>query len=89
MQSGTIGVVKGYLNCIFRVLVQQEKSKVYSRKDLNRLSREVSGSLIKSLQWFDPANKKEISGYLQKAIEKSSSVQVKNNYRKVLKVLTD
>ena len=86
MQPGSRMVVNGYINMITRVLAEQVKSGIYSRRDLKRLSIEVSGSLIKNQQWFESADKQKISGEIQKVIEKSPFGNVKNNYQKVISV---
>jgi hypothetical protein len=87
MQSGSRMVVNGYLNMITRVFAEQVKSGIYSRRDLERLSIEVSGSLIKNQHWFESIDNQKISGEIQKVIEKSPFGNVKNNYQKVIRAL--
>jgi len=87
MQSGSRMVVNGYLNMISLIMAEQVKSGVYSKRDLKRLSTEVSNSVIENQQWLESADKQKMSGEIQKVIEKSTSGFIKNNYQKVKKVL--
>jgi hypothetical protein len=86
MQPGSRMVVNGYVNMISRLLAEQVKSRIYSRRDLKRLSTEVSNSLIKNQQWLESADKQKISGEIQKVIEKSPISNIKKNYQKVASV---
>ena len=87
MQSGRTAIINGYTSLISSLLREQAKSKAFPPGEMKRLSTEVSRSLAENLQYIDSAGRVEISGQIQKTIEKSSSFFVKNNYRKVLKKL--
>jgi hypothetical protein len=87
MQAGQLVVVNGYMTMIISILEEQVKSRGYLRKDLDRLSMEVSESIIENLNWIEPADRQKISIELKNTIEQSPSNYVKDNYRKVLKAL--
>ena len=87
VQSGLQAVLYGYLNLIVKILEEQVKSNVYKAKDLDRLSMEVSHSLIKNMEWIKPVDRQAISIHIQNTIEKSSSGYIKSNYQKALQEL--
>lgn len=87
MQSGRGAVVGEYIKLISYLFEEQVKSKVYSSGDLNRLSEEVSNSIIDNLKWFEPSDRQKLTVEMQKIIENSPSEKIKENYRKALMVL--
>jgi hypothetical protein len=89
IQYGQNTVLNNYVKMISFVLGEQLKSRIYARKDLDRLSEEISNSVIKNMTWMKPENKEKIRIQIQDAIEKSTSGFAKNNYRKTLKVLNN
>jgi hypothetical protein len=89
IQYGQKTVLNNYAKTISTMLGEQLKSKDFQRKDLDRLSEEISLSIIKNRKWIKPKNMGEIKNQIQNIIEKSSSVFVKNNYRKALEALKD
>jgi hypothetical protein len=89
MRSGIRAVLNGYVQMSCVILGEQIKSNVYSNKDLDRLSNEVSRSLTDNLKWIQPADRQKIAVQIQSVIEKSPSDYIKNNYIKTLKVLND
>ena len=89
IQSGLKTVLYNYLKMIYIILGEQVKSKVYRDKDLDRLSMEVSRSLIDNLEWIEPAVRQKIAVQMQSVIEKSPSDYIKTNYIKTLKILND
>jgi hypothetical protein len=89
MKPGSGMVVNGYLSMVSLILAEQVRSRIYSTRDLKRLSLEVSKSLIENQQWFESADKQKISGEIQRVIGKSPSGYIKNNYQKAIKVLNN
>jgi hypothetical protein len=89
LQYGLKTVKYNYLKTIERLLAEQIKSKVFSVKDLNRLSTEISRSLQENHKWFLPADRITIGSEILAVIEKSPSYCCKNNYDKILKILND
>jgi len=89
MKAGLKMVNNGYFKMTFFVMGEQVKSNVYRVKDLDRLSIEVSRSLIKNMKLIEPAYKEKMAPQLQSVIEKSPSDYIKKNYQEVLKVLND
>jgi hypothetical protein len=89
LQYGLKTVKYNYLKIIERLLAEQVKSKVFTIKDLNRLSTEVSRSLQENNKWFLPADRITIGSEILAVIEKSPSHYCKNNYNKILKILNE
>jgi hypothetical protein len=84
IQYGQKTVLNNYVRMISMLLGEQLKSRVYSRNDLDRLSEEISHSVIKNVKWLTPENKEKIKIQIQDAFDKSTSGFAKNNYRKAL-----
>lgn len=89
MQSGTGSVISGYVVLISIILGDQVKSNVYSSRDLDRLSKEVSRSIKDYLHWLGPAEKQKIGSSIRNTIDKTTSDSIKDVYRKTLKLLED
>lgn len=89
LQYGLKSVKYNYLKTIERLLKEQLRSQVFSVKDLNRLSTEVSLTLQENHKWFLPADKITIGSEIQTVIDKSPSGYIKRNYIKALKALND
>ena len=89
MKSGLKAVLNGYVQMSCVMLGEQIKSNVYRDNDLDRLSTEVSRSLIDNLKWIQPADRQRIGAQIQNTIEKAPSVHIKNNYREALKVFNN
>jgi hypothetical protein len=88
-QYGLKSVVNNYLSMIKIILEVQLKSKVYHKKDLERLSMEVSRSLTQNQEFILGTDKETLTSQIQSVIEKSPSGNIKENYIKTLKVLND
>jgi hypothetical protein len=89
MKAGIKTVINGYVQMTFFVMAEQVKSNIYQVKDLDRLSTEVSRSLIKNIKLIEPEFRDKLASHLQTLIEKSPSDYIKKNYQEVLKVLND
>lgn len=89
LQYGLKTVKYNYLKTIERLLAEQVKASVFSVKDLNRLSLEVSHSLTENYKWFLPADRITITSEILAVIKQSPSHYCKNNYNKILKILND
>lgn len=89
MQSGLTVVLNGYKSLINMILEEQEKTSVFNREDLERLSMAVSQSLIENIGWIVQSEREEIAAKVQGIIENSTSDNIKNNYSTVLKTLND
>lgn len=87
LRSGGQTVASGYSKLIFKALEEQVKFKTYRKRDLERLSLEVSQSLQENLKWIDFAEKQKMVAEIQHVIERSSPKSIKNNYRKILEVI--
>lgn len=89
MKAGLKTVLNGYAQMIFSVMAEQVKSNIYQVEDLERLSTEVSQTLIKNMKLIEPGLREKMDAQLQLVIEKSPSEIIKKNYQEVLKVLND
>lgn len=89
MQSGLTVVLNGYISLISLILEEQSKTKVYHQEDLERLSMEVSRSIIENIKWIIPAEREKIGFKVQSTIEHSTSGYIKNNYSMALKSLNE
>jgi hypothetical protein len=89
IQSGLKTVKYNYLQLIEMLLAEQVRTKAYSTKNLEKLSKEVSRSLIENHEWILPADRLTISAQIQSTIDKSSSKIVKADYQKILNALDD
>jgi hypothetical protein len=89
LQYGLKTVKYNYLKTIEKLLAEQVKSNVFSVRDLNRLSTEISRSLQENHKWFLPADRITIGSEILAVIDKSPSNRCKNNYSKILKILND
>lgn len=89
MQPGLTVVLNGYNSLINIILDEQAKTKVYQPEDLERLSMEVSRSIIENIEWIVPAEREKIALKVQSTIEHSDSGYIKNNYSNALKSLTE
>ena len=89
MQSGLTVVLNSYISLINLILEEQSKTKVYNHEDLERLSMEVSQSLIKNIEWIEQSEREEIAVKVQRTIENSTSGNIKNNYYKALMLLNE
>jgi hypothetical protein len=89
MQSGLTVVLNSYISLINLILEEQSKTKVYHHEDLERLSMEVSQSLIKNIEWIEQSEREEIAVKVQRTIENSTSGNIKNNYYKALMLLNE
>ena len=86
IQSGLSKVVYNYLKTILNIMKEQVKTDVYRKKDLERLSTEMLGSITHNIDWILPADKQTISAEMQKVIDQSSSDLIKDNYRKAIEI---
>jgi hypothetical protein len=59
----------------------------YQKNDLNRLSTEVSRSLILNQAWMEAPIKQKLTAKIQNILESRSSTLVKKNYRRVLELI--
>jgi hypothetical protein len=89
MKAGIKIVLNGYVQMTIFMMGEQVKSNVYQIKDLEKLSTEVSHSLIKNMKSIEPENRQKIAPHLNDVIEKSPSDYIKKNYQQVLKMLND
>ena len=88
LKSGRSVVLQGYVNLIFKITGEQLKPNIYLAKDLDRLSGEVSQSLIENWKWIEQADREKINDQILGVIENSSSDVVKNNYQKILAAIS-
>jgi hypothetical protein len=86
MREGLIAVQQGYLNLINVLLEEQVKSNKYHSDDLERLSGEISHSLLNNLKWMDQDSREKITNQIQRALDKSSSDLIKEDLWKTLNV---
>ena len=89
MQPGLTVVLNGYNSLINIILDEQAKTKVYHPGDLERLSMEVSRSIIENIEWIVPAERAKIALKVRCTIEHSTSEYIKNNYHNALKSLNE
>jgi hypothetical protein len=89
MQPGLKAVIIGYVSVIRAAFREQVKSTVYSAKDLDRLSVELSNSITENLKLIEPADRQQISIEIQNTIDKSPSAIVKKNFSNVQKLLKE
>ena len=89
MQPGLTVVLNGYNSLINIILDEQAKTKVYHPEDLERLSTEVSRSIIENIEWIVPSEREKIALKVQSTIEHSTSGYIKSNYYKALKSLNE
>lgn len=87
LHAGFSNVQVNYIKLIFMLLDVQMKVNDYQNDDLNRLSTEVSRSLIVNQAWMEPPVKQKLTAKIQNILEARSSTLVKKNYRKVLELI--
>lgn len=87
LQPGMQTVRDNFLKLIAGLLEEQVNLKEYDLKDLEKLSKRVSVSLINNNHWFSSDDRDSLFARINNVIKGSSSDVIRNNYSKALKVL--
>jgi len=84
LQNGLSSVQIGYLEMAFYALEKQNKTTVFTEKDLGRLSSYVSNSLTINKVWMNSKDAERIKQQLQKAVDNASFPRVRETYQNVI-----
>jgi len=87
IRSGMEAVKYNYLKLIPRLLDKLVANNVYSAEGSERLSKALSSSLKKNIEWMTTENKNYLVAQLKNTIEKIKSAEVKSNLENCLKIL--
>lgn len=89
LQFGMKTVKRNYLNLIDGLLDELVKADVYNEDDLNTLSDRLKGSIEDNISWFVQSDKDSVAARIEKAMTGCPTEHVKENFKKMLKILKD
>ena len=84
MQYGLYSVQLGYLEMVLYILENHNISASYNKKDLERLSGEVSESIKNNKEWMKPNDAERLKQKLQIVADNTPSEIARNNYLELI-----
>jgi hypothetical protein len=88
LNPGRSFVSQSYLDLIFTITEEQVKADKYSKKDLNRLSKQLLQSLSGNWKWIDQSDREQIKKRMKRIIKNPPSDKIKASYQDALETLS-
>ncbi len=84
-QEGFPAIQQFYITMLLKHLKVQINNSEYSNEELEKLSKGISESINKNLNWFDQAQKDTLKQEMQTVINAASTEKIKAEYEALLK----
>lgn len=84
LQRGLVSVQRGYMEMTLYILESQIKSTVFTKNDLELLSKTISKSLAINKVWMSSTDADQIKQKLQEVIDNTSFQIVRDSYQHII-----